>query len=63
MVNVAMIDTKENCSKFSFKSKAFFEKAVELSQNPQHAKMDSNNPIFLYIYNPKDHRHYHLNSI
>ena len=63
MVNLAMIDTNQNINKFSFKTKAFYEKAVELSQNPSYAKMDQNNPIFLNIYNPKDYKYYNLEGI
>jgi hypothetical protein len=63
MVNLAMMDTNQNMNKFSFKAKAFYEKAVELSQNPSYGKMDSNNPIFSHIYNPKDDKYYNFEGI
>jgi hypothetical protein len=63
MVNLAMVDVNQNCNKFSFKAKSFYEKAVQLSQNPSQAKMDANNPIFLHICNPKDYRYYNLEGI
>jgi hypothetical protein len=60
MVNMAMIDTKTNIPKFSFKANSFYQRAVELSQSPAMAKMDSNNPLFLYISNPNDYRYYNI---
>jgi len=59
MVNMAMIDNKKNIKKFSFKSNAFYKKAVEYSQKPKEAKMDSNNPIYAFIANPNEYRYYH----
>lgn len=58
MVNSSMLDHQTSVNKFSFKSKAFYEKALELSKTPLTAKMDSFNPIYLYICNPKDYRYY-----
>ena len=60
MVNMAMIDNKKNRKKFSFKANSFYQKAVEYSQKPKEAKMDSNNPIYAYIPNPNEYRYYHL---
>ena len=54
-----MIDNKKNIKKFSFKSNAFYKKAVEYSQKPKEAKMDSINPIFAFIANPNEYRYYH----
>ena len=58
MVNLAMIE-KDNSNKINFKSKAFFERALDLSKNPSNAKMDSYNPIFYFIANPSDYRYYY----
>ena len=58
MVNSSMLDHQTSVNKFSFKSKAFYEKAFELSQIPSIAKMDGFNPIYLHICNPKEYRYY-----
>ena len=63
MVNLAIMDPIHNSNKFSFRARAFYEKAVEYSQTPSIAKMDSFNPIFMYIANPKDYRYYYFEGI
>ena len=63
MVNLAIMDPIQNSNKFSFRAKAFYEKAVEYSQTPSIAKMDSFNPIFMFIANPKDYRYYNFEGI
>ncbi len=63
MVNLAMIDIKENTPKFCFKAKSFYQKAVELSQNPKIAPMDKSNPIYLHFFNPKDFCYYNKDGI
>ncbi len=61
MVNLALIDSEDK-NKFSFKSKAFYEKAVDLSQQPKLALMDRYNPIFNFIANPKEYKYYNSYS-
>lgn len=63
MVNLSMLDMKENTSKFSFKAKSFYQKAVELSQNPKIAQMDKSNPIYLHFFNPKDFCYYNKDDL
>jgi hypothetical protein len=62
-VNAAMIDEVTSKNKISFKSKAFYEKALQFSKDPVNAKMDKFNPIFYYIANPNEYRFYNLDSI
>ena len=62
-VNAAMIDERTSKNKISFKSKAFYEKAIQFSKDPVGAKMDKFNPIFYYIANPNEYRYYNLDSI
>jgi hypothetical protein len=63
MVNLSMIDINKNTNSFCFESKAFYERAMQLSLNPSIAKMDDSNPIFNYIANPKDCRYYYYEGI
>ena len=58
-----MIDERTSRNKISFKSKAFYEKALQFSKDPIAAKMDKFNPIFYYIANPNEYRYYKLDSI
>jgi hypothetical protein len=62
MVNLAMIE-KNGESKMSFKAKAFFEQCLFLSKDPKTAKMDSYNPIFLYMANPNEYRQYRVDHV
>lgn len=57
MVNLATIG-RDSSNKITFKAKAFYEKAKELSKDPANAKMDNYNPIFYYIANPSEYRFY-----
>lgn len=63
MVNLSMIDIIKNTNSFSFESKAFYERAIQLSLNPGIAAMNDSNPIFNYIANPKDCRYYYYEGI
>ena len=62
-VNSAMIDEKTSKNIISFKSKAFYEKALQFSKDPANAKMDKFNPIFYYIANPNEYRYFKLDSL
>jgi hypothetical protein len=63
MVNLSMNDNSSNLSKFSFRSKAFYQRAVELSQNPSAAKInDRHNPIFFFIADQNEYRYYKLDN-
>ena len=48
----------ENNKSFSFKAKAFYDQALSLSKMPKYAKLDETNPIYLYVFNQKDHQYY-----
>jgi hypothetical protein len=63
IVNSSMIEQQSATKVFSFKARDFYEKALELSQDPKNAKMDVNNPIYLHIRNPKDYRYYKIEGI
>jgi hypothetical protein len=63
MVNISMAQSAHNATSFSFEAKAFYEKSLELSLNPNLGKMDDSNPIYGYIANPKDCRYYYYEGI
>lgn len=62
MVNMWMIDMNSGKNKISFETKAFYEKSLELSTQPNKAKMDEHNPIFLHIADSNDCRYYNLKN-
>lgn len=47
------IKINDNKSLFGFKAQAYYQEAFKLSNFPDKAKMDSNNPIYLISVNPK----------
>jgi len=53
-----MIESNLDAKRNSFKAKSIYNKAVELSKNPKNAKMDNTNPIFFFVTNSSEYRHY-----
>lgn len=58
VVNAGMTNHSEEVKRNGFKAKSIYNEAVELSKNPKNAKMDNKNPIFFFVPNSGEYRHY-----